>query len=167
MHTRSVSVPCASTCGGARARASARANVRARARPLARALVRAGPLKRESTRAATSAREGERNGEWGGEERRGVKVAKGGARARTLASRHAQRKRRAQRVNCARAQAPRHATFCACGGRGGVRGRNPARVRRGARARAKKRARTRVPARFFYALARAQLRARLFWAEVL
>ena len=67
-------------------------------------------------------------------------MAKGGARARKLASRHAQRKRRAQRVNCARAQAPRHATFCACGGRGGVRGRNPARVRRGARARAKARA---------------------------
>jgi hypothetical protein len=58
MHTRSGSVPCASTCGGARARASARANVRALARP--RALARAGTLKRERTRAATSAREGER-----------------------------------------------------------------------------------------------------------
>jgi len=59
MHTRSVSVPCASTSGGARARASARANVRALARPRARALARAGTLKRERTRAATSAREGE------------------------------------------------------------------------------------------------------------
>jgi hypothetical protein len=95
MHTRSVSVPCASTSGGARARASARANVRALARPRARALARAGTLKRERTRAATSAREGEgKEKGWLGKARE--KRHKGGwARARKLVAQHAQRKRRA------------------------------------------------------------------------